>query len=60
MTKIDGFGNRYKLANSSFQIRGMVVVHRNNEKGYSQVKKEDWDKWEEVADSDVEQTELEL
>ena len=62
MTRVDGFGNRYELVEpKTFETpRGMVVVRKNNEKGMSHVQKDDWDRWENVRDSNVEQKDLEL
>ena len=63
MTKVDGFGNRYELVDPktvSFQAPpGMVITRKNNEaKGVTGVSKSDWDRWEQVADSKVEQKEM--
>jgi hypothetical protein len=60
MTKIDDSNNRYELVEpKTYQVpKGFVAVHKNNEKGHSFVKIEDWKRWDEVADSKVKQEEL--
>lgn len=62
MTKIDGFGNRYELVDpKTFDTpKGLVMTHKNNEKGLTGVLLDDWKKWHEVMDSKVEQKEMEL
>ena len=60
MTKIDGLNNRYEMVKVQGQVpAGYVATYLNNDtKSVIAIPKDKWDKWQEVADSQVKQEKL--
>lgn len=58
MTKTDGWGNRYEKVEPQPKdvLRGFVrTIKNNDDRAYTDVEKDEFDRWEEVADSKVKQ-----
>lgn len=64
MTKIDGYGNRYELLPEPAAFSGFVRTCKNGQKDShgkkiaTDIEKQDWDRYDQVCDSDVEQGSL--
>ncbi len=66
MTKIDGYGNRYELLPEKAAFPGFIRTCKNGMKDgegkkiATDIEKADWDRYDAVADSQVEQKGLGL